>query len=638
MGYKPEAELDNMPQDEMIRFVVNNLPIGPHPTLDQAFYVPENDRYAGMCVLGLPGKGKSGELEMIFHLSAIAGKAAFFIDPHGDSIRKVIARLPEDLLHKTYLLDPLGDIEYPLTLDFFGKVPKGDVLALMRAVDRAMHLFELHWPDIMSQAHFPRYLRAALIVLLSNPAPTLLKLYGMLVNDSFRRQQLATVTDESVRQFWCNYDELTPSAKRQQIDPLLARLESFFMGRTVVRNILSHTESSVNFRKAIEDGDIILINLPIKTMAQDARLIGSILLAQIHTALFSFSDVPPDQRPGFSLIIDEWQNFASSDIAEMVTEGRKFKVKLCVANQFLAQLPNYLQEALMAMHTKVCFQLTPDDARQMAHLFPNTDTTVKPEDMERNLIEHLLKNGSDNPDVTTFIETYLRLIRNAAKKNGKMEVKHPGFMPQKWLNAFLHVPPPANPTVSDPLPDLNDLLYKAMKTGELPARIPGQVVEGFANCGRGFYQAFTWGLKDRLLVLENIQFPPDLVVQTPDGGTCWTRKPRDGKEQLYHFLYHLIVTIGDLTQFPIGKHTKSTATEVAQELMALPFRHAYVRSGDESGVIRTEDTFEPVSDEELEARLALIQAQTRQKYCRPKVEATNESQTAHKPHSRSEVI
>lgn len=640
MGYKPEAELNRLPQPELVRFVVNNLPIGPHPTLDQAFYVPEHDRYAGMCVLGLPGKGKSGELEMIFHLSAIAGKAVFFIDPHGDSIRKVIARLPEDLLHKTYLLDPLGDIEHSLTLDFFGKVPEGDMLALMRAIDRAMHLFELHWPDIMSQAHFPRYLRAALIVLLSNPEPTLLKLYKLLTDDHFRSQQLEAITnDESVLQFWRNYDELSASAKRQQIDPLLARLETFIMGRPVVRNILSHAESSIDFRKAIEDGDIILITLPIKAMPQDAKLIGSIMLHQIHAALFSFSDVPPDQRPGFSLIIDEWQNFSSSLVAEMVTEGRKFKVKLCVANQFLAQLPGYLQEALMAMHTKMCFQLTPDDARKLAHLFPNIETTVKPEDMERNITEHLLKNGSDNPDVATFVEAYLRPVRNAAKKNGKMEVKHPGFMPQKWLNAFLHVPPPANPTISDPLPDLNDLLYKAMKTGEPSARIPSGIVFGFANCGRGFYEALNWGRKDKLLVLENIQFTPDMVEELPNGDVRWVGKLSKGTMQLHHFLYCLIMTIEELTYKPIGKQTKSTVTDVAQELMALPFRHAYVRSGDEVGVIRTEDTFEPVSDEELEARLALIQAQTRQKYCKPKAEVKEESVVkAETAVNRSEVL
>ena len=71
--------------------------------------------------------------------------------------------------------------------------------------------------------------------------------------------------------------------------------------------------------------------------------------------------------------------------------------------------------------------------------------------------------------------------------------------------------------------------------------------------------------------------------------------------------------------------TKSTITEVAQELMTLPFRHAYVRSSDEVGVLRTEDTFDPVSDETSDALLTLIQAQTRQKYCRPRAEVEKTS-------------
>jgi hypothetical protein len=358
---------------------------------------------------------------------------------------------------------------HPIILDAFGKVPKGDVRALMRAVDRSMSLFELHFPDIMSQAHFPRYLRAALIAVLSNPKPTLLKLYKLLTDDSFRHQQLQAVTDD-VRQFWQHYDELSASAKRQQIDPLLARLETFIMGRPIVRNILSDAESSVDFREAIEKGYIILISLPMKEMPFEARLIGSIILHQIHAAIFSSLSVPADTRKDCVLIIDEWQNFSSSLIAELVTEGRKAKIKLCVASQYLAQLPTYLQEELMAMHTKIFFRLTIEDARKVAHLFPNVETTIKPEDMTHNIIEHLLRHGSKNADVTAFIETYLRPVRNAPKKNGKLELKNQIAWWQLWLNAFLHVPPPANPTVGDPLPDLNDFLYKAMVAGKVPER------------------------------------------------------------------------------------------------------------------------------------------------------------------------
>ena len=75
---------------------------------------------------------------------------------------------------------------------------------------------------------------------------------------------------------------------------------------------------------------MILIRLPLKTLPQDARLIGTLLIALIHAAIFSFADIPEEQRPGFSLYIDEFQHFVTSDISEMFTEGRKFGVRVTV--------------------------------------------------------------------------------------------------------------------------------------------------------------------------------------------------------------------------------------------------------------------------------------------------------------------
>ncbi len=93
------------------------------------------------------------------------------------------------------------------------------------------------------------------------------------------------------------------------------------------------------------------------------------MLSEIHAALFSFADVPAQQRPGFSLYVDEFQNFATPDFSEMFTEGRKFGVRVTVAHQYRSQLPPYLQASSMVARTKVCFQVNPDDAREMAHLF-----------------------------------------------------------------------------------------------------------------------------------------------------------------------------------------------------------------------------------------------------------------------------
>src|SRR5205807_5984803 len=111
------------------------------------------------------------------------------------------------------------------------------------------------------------------------------------------------------------------------------------MGRSLIRNIIGQPETSINFRSAIENKEVILIRLTLKTVAQDARLVGTLLIALIHAAIFSFADVPEQQRPGFSLYIDEFQHFVTTDISEMFTEGRKFGIRLTVSHQYRSQLP-----------------------------------------------------------------------------------------------------------------------------------------------------------------------------------------------------------------------------------------------------------------------------------------------------------
>jgi glutaredoxin 2 len=587
-----------------------------------------------MALLGLSGTGKSAELEMIFHLSAISGHCTIFVAPDDNSINKCIARLPADLQHKTYKLD-MEDVAFPFSLDILGDVDPTDEIQLTKAVNRVMHVFETQWEGVMDQLNLPRFLRMATIALLHNKGCTLPDILPFLTDATFRHKALRAVKDQSTLDFWRRFDEMSPFMRNQQIEPLITRLESLFTGRSIVRNILGQ-RTSVNLRKVIQDGDILFVSLPVKLMKREAALVGAVFIALLHNAVFSFADTPEDKRPTCTLIIDEWANFCSSDIAELITEGRKFKLKLACAGQFLAQLPDYLQAAFMAMHTKIFFRLTIEDARKVAHLFPKLETVVKPENIDPHPIEYLLAHGSRNPEVEVFINTYLRPLQYH-KKGGSVEIKNWISWPELWVNAFLHVPQKDNPKVTDPTQYLNKLLYDAMLAGEGPRRYPSQAVEGFANCGKGFYQAFTWGFKDRLLVLDNIMFKSDMIVQRQDGSTRWIGKLSKGRMQLHHFLYHLIMTTNELVDHPIGKQTKSTVTEVAQELMSLQFRHAYVKSEDESGVIRTDDTFEPVSDEELRARLSGIQTRTRHKFGRSKAEVEKGTKTETKI-NHSEVI
>jgi hypothetical protein len=85
----------------------------------------------------------------------------------------------------------------------------------------------------------------------------------------------------------------------------------------------------VNIRSLIKRRQNLFVTLPINEEAysKSAVLVGTMLMSLVYAATFSFTDVPEEKRPGFSLIVDEFQNFATEDYAKLFAQGRKFKVK-----------------------------------------------------------------------------------------------------------------------------------------------------------------------------------------------------------------------------------------------------------------------------------------------------------------------
>lgn len=617
-----QAQVASLSREAYGQLLANYFQLGTNPETHNALLVSIQERYSGMYIVGSQGGGKSGLMENLAMQDILSNLSVIFIDPHGDSINHLIARLPDVLprerLEKIFLLD-MEDEEYPFSINPFAlPVPfaRLSAIAQARAIDLLMHVFEVLWPEVMSQHYLPHYLRAAIIALFYNPGSTLLDMYTFLTNDSFRHRMLQNVTDQSVRQFWqMQYDDLSMAQRIQRVEPLVGRLESLMMGRSLIRNIIGQPETSINFRKAIENKEVILIRLPLKTVAQDARLIGTLLIALIHAAIFSFADVPEEQRPGFSLFVDEFQHFATSDFSEMFTEGRKFAARVAVAHQYRSQLSADLQAATMTARTKICFQVTPEDAREMAHLFVGGEEEVRPEDIDPKAIEHLLHHGSDNFDTQMFVERYV-LPLQAQKHSGQVEIIHPGFRSEHIGYWMLNVEAPKDkPKVADPTPYLNHLLYQVMKTGNAEVHIPSEIVFGFANCGRGFYSAFRYLPNKGNLLSPDVRFPEHLVVEGAHG-LEWIRHPEDSKEELYCFLYHLRATMQYLAAHPIGKKSTQSPADIAQRLVQLPKRVAFVRSGNDVGVIYTDDTMPQMDEYTVLGNYSLIKVRTREKYCR----------------------
>jgi hypothetical protein len=625
MTYISDAKLQGLSDVDRSCLLANSIAVGYHPKLGDSFVISNIARQAGMYIIGKQSLGKSGLLQKIAIQDAMQNRSLILIDAHGDTVDYCIAQLPEHLVARSRVFD-MTDEEHPFGLNVFA-LPRGSTaIALAQAINRVQHIFEAQWPEVLTQQNFLRYLRASIITLFANPGSTLVDMQRLLTDDSFRQHLLTNMTDQTVQAFWrTQYDELSVAARLSRVEPLIGRLENLFMGRSLVRNIVGQ-QTTIDFRKAIFNAELLFFKVPFKTLGQDAALIGKLLTGHIHNTVFSFADLPEQQRPRYSLIVDEFAHFAIPDFNELFSGGRAFGASVTVAHQYRDQLPEYLKASTMTAHTIVCFGLAPADAREMAHVFPDSNAVVRSEDINPHPVQHLLAYGSDNPQVQHFVNDYLRPLQRQIK-GGSVEITAPGVRLESSVYSFLHVPlknmPPIR--VDNPIPYLDHLLYQVMKAGQDDLLIPCQVVYGFSNIGKGFFPTFRYSLRKRSLLSADVRFPPYLVVEGAYGNRYWTRRVESRQEQLYHFLYHLRETMRHLAQEPIGRRSTLAVSDVAGMLTQLPPRAAFVKSGSDIGVIYTEDTAPAVQGQALAERQSRIQTQTRRQYCTPKAQVEGQA-------------
>jgi hypothetical protein len=583
--------------------------------------VKDQERQSGMYVLGVQGVGKSSLLESVIYQDICKGYPVIVLDPHGDLIDHVIAQMPDSRLKDTYVLD-IEDIEFPFGVNLFHSVGLSPTQQA-QANDRILHIFEKCFPET-SRMLLEKYLGNIAPVFFTNPGYTMTDIPRFLRDDTFRALLLAK-SRYTIREFWEEeYNGMSPSRRQTETASLATRLNRFLRS-PIAGNIIGQSNTTIDFRKAIENREIILIRLPIKTLKEDASLIGTMLVGQIYAAIFSFGDLPLEKRPGFSLFVDEFQHFATSDFAEMFTEGRKFGSRVCVAHQFREQIPDYLASATLTARTIITFQTTTEDAQRIAPLFlGGLSKEIKKEDIVPDPVKHLLTYGHENKDVEHFIKQYLRPLQIMVSGN-KVEVTT--WEPSAWQSFWGFDEKSARPTLrTNPNIYLNTLLYEAQVKGNWMLPIPFQALMGCCNCGDGYYRIVEKLLKGKQN--ELIDYLRSAVAVYPGANQHNTAdklaglfvfgsgKRDDQIDQLLDFLITLRIVMETLVKTPLVHKQAASASDAAQKIVNLPRRLALVKIGNDTDSLRTYDTPAAVSAHMQKQRKQLIQGQTRAKYCK----------------------
>ncbi|HRY76614.1 MAG TPA: type IV secretion system DNA-binding domain-containing protein [Candidatus Paceibacterota bacterium] len=332
------------------------------------------DRRRHVYLIGQTGTGKSYAMTNSIIQDIKNGAGVGVVDPHGDLIDQILEYIPKERMEDVILFDP-ADLERPMglnMLEYDFSHPEQKTFITNEFINIFDKLYDL---KATGGPMFEYYLRNALSLLMSDTSetPTLLDIPRVFTNEEFRNQKLARCSDPTTVEFWEKEAAKVTSGdiSLSNIAPYITSKFNTFISNDYVRPIISQTKSAFNFREVMDNRKILLINLSKGRIGDlNSSLLGLIMVGKLLMAALSRVDTPEDRRQDFYLYIDEFQNFATSSIATILAEARKYRLDLTIAHQFIAQLDDKIREAVFGnVGTMLCFRVGAKDAEFLVKYF-----------------------------------------------------------------------------------------------------------------------------------------------------------------------------------------------------------------------------------------------------------------------------
>ena len=202
-------------------------------------------------------------------------------------------------------------------------------------------------------------LRNALLALLEVPGATLLSVLRLLSDARFRQNIVGKLSDPVVRSFWQHeFASMPPKLQLEAIAPIQNKV-GHFVSSPLLRNIVGQARSTLDLRSIMDEGRILLVNLSKGRIGDDASaLLGSFLVTALQLAAMGRAAIPEADRRDYYLYVDEFQNYATDSFATILSEARKYRLNLTIANQYLGQLEESTLAAVFGnIGTLITFQV-----------------------------------------------------------------------------------------------------------------------------------------------------------------------------------------------------------------------------------------------------------------------------------------
>ncbi|NCU40361.1 ATP-binding protein [Candidatus Saccharibacteria bacterium] len=330
-----------------------------------------NDRRRHLYMIGQTGTGKSKFLENLALQDMLDGKGFAFIDPHGDSVEALLGMVPKERVEDVIYFNP-SEMENPVGLNLFEfDTPDQRDFLVQEAIAMLYRLYDPGHTGIIGP-RYEHWFRNAALTIMSDPnGSSFIDIPQVFNDDAFAKEKLKYVTDQTVLDFWNKEMAQTSDYHKSEVLGWFVSKFGAFLSNEMMRNIIGQTKSGFNLRQIMDEQKILLVNLSKgKTGELNSQLLGMIFVMKFQAAAMGRADIPEDQRKDFGLYVDEFQNFATDSFESILSEARKYRLNLLLANQFISQLTDKIREAILGnVGTIVSGRIGTTDAELMQKIF-----------------------------------------------------------------------------------------------------------------------------------------------------------------------------------------------------------------------------------------------------------------------------
>jgi hypothetical protein len=346
------------------------LGISRYRGVDKKVFLSKDDRRKHIYTIGKTGVGKSEFLKSMILQDIRAGEGLAVIDPHGDLIEGVLPLIPPERAEDVVYFDP-SDTERPMGLNMLEASTEEQKHYVVTSIVGLMYkLYDPMKTGIIGP-RFEHAVRNAMLTVMCEPGNTFIEVVRALTDATFVQELLPKVQDPIIRRYWTDQIAQTSDFHKSEVLDYIVSKFGRFVTNKMIRNIIGQSKSAFNFRTIMDEGKILLINLSKGKLGEEnSNFLGLILVPRILISAMSRQDTPEERRRDFYLYVDEFQNFATPDFAQILSEARKYRLNLIVANQFIGQMEEEVKNAIFGnVGTQVAFRVGVTDGNYLQHEF-----------------------------------------------------------------------------------------------------------------------------------------------------------------------------------------------------------------------------------------------------------------------------